>query len=33
VLDIWLMRRFAKVDPPELDRDETTGTPLPAIGY
>jgi cytochrome d ubiquinol oxidase subunit I len=33
VLDIWLMRRYAKVDPPELDRDETTGTPLPAIGY
>ncbi len=23
VLDIWLMRRYAKVDPPELDRDET----------
>ena len=23
VLDIWLMRRYAKLDPPELDRDET----------
>jgi cytochrome bd ubiquinol oxidase subunit I len=33
VLDIWLMRRYAKVDPPELDRDETGETPMPAIGY
>ena len=33
VLDIWLMRRYAKLDPPELDRDETGETPLPAIGY
>ena len=33
VLDIWLMRRYAKVDPPELDRDETGETPEPAIGY
>jgi cytochrome d ubiquinol oxidase subunit I len=32
VLDIWLMRRYAKLDPPELDRDET-GEPMPAIGY
>ena len=33
VLDIWLMRRYARVDPPELDRDETGVTPMPAIGY
>ena len=33
VLDIWLMRRYAKLDPPELDRDETGGTPMPAIRY
>ena len=31
-LDVWLMRRYAKLDPPELDRDET-GDPMPAIGY
>ena len=33
VLDIWLMRRYATLDPPELDRDETGETPKPAIGY
>jgi cytochrome d ubiquinol oxidase subunit I len=33
VLNIWLMRRYAKVDPPEPDRDETGETPEPAIGY
>ena len=33
VLDIWLMRRYAKLDPPELHRDETGETPMPAIGY
>ena len=33
VLDIWLMRRYAKLDPPVLDRDETGETPMPAIGY
>jgi cytochrome d ubiquinol oxidase subunit I len=33
VLDIWLMRRYAKIDPPELARDETAATPAPAIGY
>ena len=32
VLDILLMRRYAELDPPELDRDET-GEPMPAIGY
>jgi cytochrome bd ubiquinol oxidase subunit I len=32
-LDIWLMRRYAKVDPPELERDETGETRMPAIGY
>ena len=33
VLDIWLMRRYARVDPPELDASETGVTPMPAIGY
>jgi cytochrome bd ubiquinol oxidase subunit I len=33
VLDIWLMRRYAKVDPPERDRDKTTEAPMPAIGF
>ena len=33
VLDIWLMRRYAKLDPPELDRDETGKTAMPATGY
>jgi cytochrome d ubiquinol oxidase subunit I len=32
-LDIWLMRRYATLDPPALDRDETGETPMPAIGY
>ena len=32
VLDIWLMRRYAKVDPPELDHDEGGATLMPAIG-
>jgi cytochrome d ubiquinol oxidase subunit I len=32
VLDIWLMRRFATLDPPELDRNETED-PMPAMGY
>ena len=26
-VDFWLMRRYAKVDPPELDRDETGADP------
>ena len=33
VLDIWLMRRYARLDPPELERDEAGGIPMPAIGY
>jgi hypothetical protein len=33
VLNIWLMRRYATLDPPELDRDETAEAPIPAIGY
>ena len=33
VLDIWLMRRYATLDPPEGDRDEAVETPMPAIGY
>jgi cytochrome bd ubiquinol oxidase subunit I len=32
VLDIWLMRRYAKLDAPEPDRDEIGETPMPAIG-
>ena len=33
VVDVWLMRRFAKVDPPELDRDEGGATVIPTMGY
>ena len=33
VLDIWLMRKYAKLDPPELERGEDGLTPMPAIGY
>jgi cytochrome bd ubiquinol oxidase subunit I len=33
VLDIWLMRRYAKLDAPEPDRDEVGETPIPVIGY
>jgi cytochrome d ubiquinol oxidase subunit I len=33
VLDIWLMRRYARLDPPEVERDETGETPMPATGY
>jgi len=33
VLDIWLMRRYAKLDVPEPDRDDAGETPMPAIGY
>ena len=33
VLDVWLMRRYARVDPPELVRPEAEATPIPAIGY
>jgi cytochrome d ubiquinol oxidase subunit I len=33
VLDIWLMRRYAKLDPPELEHGEDGLTPMPAIGY
>jgi cytochrome bd ubiquinol oxidase subunit I len=33
VVDVWLMRRYARLDPPELERDETGATPMPAIGY
>jgi cytochrome d ubiquinol oxidase subunit I len=32
VLDVWLMRRFARLDAPEPDRDELGETPIPAIG-
>jgi cytochrome d ubiquinol oxidase subunit I len=33
VVDVWLMRRYAKVDPPELDRTEGGATLMPTIGY
>ena len=34
VVDFWLMRRYAKLDPPELDEGGEGGmTPMPAIGY
>ncbi len=33
VVDVWLMRRYAAVDPPELDRTEGGATPMPTIGY
>ena len=33
VLDIWLMRRYATLDPPQLDPDKTGETPMPAIGF
>ena len=33
VVDVWLMRRYAKVDPPELDHDEGGATVMPTIGY
>ena len=29
----WLMRRYAKIDPPELDEGAAGLTPMPAIGY
>jgi cytochrome d ubiquinol oxidase subunit I len=33
VVDIWLMRRYARLDPPELGRDGDGAAPMPAIGY
>ena len=33
VVDFWLMRRYAKLDPPELDEGAAGMTPMPAIGY
>ena len=33
VVDVWLMRRYAKVDPPELDHDEGGATVMPTMGY
>ena len=33
VVDIWLMRRYARLDPPGLDATRPSGTPMPAIGY
>jgi cytochrome bd-type quinol oxidase subunit 1 len=33
VVDIWLMRRYARLDPPELGRDGDGAAPVPAIGY
>jgi cytochrome d ubiquinol oxidase subunit I len=33
VVDVWLMRRYARLDPPELESSEDGVTPMPAIGY
>jgi cytochrome d ubiquinol oxidase subunit I len=33
VVDVWLMRRYANLDPPELDEGGDGRTPMPAIGY
>ncbi len=33
VADFWLMRRYARLDPPEIETDEGEGAPLPAPGY
>jgi len=33
VLDLWLMRRYATIDPPEFPRGEDGLTPMPSVGY
>jgi cytochrome bd-type quinol oxidase subunit 1 len=33
VADIWLMRRYARVDPPEAPTEGGEPGPLPAAGY
>ena len=31
--DFWLMRRYARLDPPEVSRDSSEAAPVPAPGY
>ena len=33
ILDFWLMRRYARLDPPQLERNPTGAAPVPAPGY
>jgi len=33
VVDFWLMRRYARLDPPEAENEPTEGAPTPAPGY
>ncbi|MGH3037315.1 MAG: cytochrome ubiquinol oxidase subunit I [Gaiellaceae bacterium] len=33
LLDLWLMRRYARVDPPDVGLEEEEKAPLPAPGY
>jgi cytochrome bd ubiquinol oxidase subunit I len=33
LVDLWLMRRYARVDPPEVGREAEGEAPLPAPGY
>ena len=33
VVDVWLMRRYARVDPPEAPTEGAESPPLPAAGY
>jgi cytochrome bd-type quinol oxidase subunit 1 len=33
VVDVWLMRRYARVDPPEAPTEGGGSEPLPAAGY
>jgi cytochrome d ubiquinol oxidase subunit I len=33
VVDFWLMRRYATLDSPELERDDAGVTPMPVSGY
>ena len=33
IVDFWLMRRYARVDPPEIDDAPTGGAPRPAPQY
>ena len=33
VADFWLMRRYARLDPPEIDADDAEGAPMAAPSY
>jgi cytochrome d ubiquinol oxidase subunit I len=33
IVDFWLMRRYARLDPPELGDDVEGGAPAPAPSY